>query len=76
MNINKVIIKKLKMDMVSSFQTSFGIQTFRELLIIEVHSDKNIGYGECVSLRKPLYSEETVQTSLHLLEDFFNSSGL
>lgn len=70
MNITKVVLRKLKMDLVTPFQTSFGKQTSRELLIVEAHGDKQIGYAECVSLKEPLYSEETVETSLHLLEDF------
>lgn len=58
------------MPLVSAFETSFGRETTRECIIIEIHSEGLIGYGECVAAHDPGYSYETVGTSLHILKDF------
>lgn len=70
MEINKVVLRKMNLELKSPFQTSFGVQKERDFMIIELHSDNHIGYGECVASAKPLYSEETVGTVELMLEEF------
>ena len=70
MKIDKVVVRKLKMDLQFPFETSFGTQTERECLIVEAHSGGEVGYGEGVASTNPYYSEETVVTTNHILEDF------
>lgn len=70
MKIEKVVLRKLKMDLKFPFQTSFGTSEGREFLITEVYGENYIGYGECVVDTKPFYSEETVQTAWHMMKDF------
>lgn len=70
MKVEKVVVRRLKMDLRFPFETSFSIQTHRELLIVEAHSDGIIGYGEGVAGIDPYYSPETVKTSIHMLEEF------
>lgn len=70
MKIEKVVLRKLKMDLKFPFQTSFGTSEGREFLITEVYGENHIGYGECVVDTKPFYSEETVQTAWHMMRDF------
>lgn len=54
------------------FETSFGVETDRNGIIVTVRTEKGgIGYGECVASPVPLYSEETNDTSWHMLRDFF-----
>lgn len=69
MEINKIVLRRMKLDLVSPFQTSFGVQTDREFMIVELHGENHIGYGECVASARPLYSEETVGTVELILED-------
>ncbi|WKA58266.1 o-succinylbenzoate synthase [Planococcus shenhongbingii] len=69
MEINKIVLRRMKLDLLSPFQTSFGVQTDREFMIVELHGESNIGYGECVASAKPLYSEETVGTVELMLKD-------
>ncbi|WP_144512820.1 o-succinylbenzoate synthase [Bacillus sp. FJAT-22090] len=69
MEINKIVLRKMNLELKSPFQTSFSIQTDRDFLIVELHSDNHIGYGECVASAKPLYSEETVGTVELMLEE-------
>jgi O-succinylbenzoate synthase len=52
------------------FETSFGVTQDRECILIEVHSEGLIGYGECVADADPGYSYETSSTAWHILRDF------
>ncbi|HJH10712.1 MAG TPA: o-succinylbenzoate synthase [Metalysinibacillus jejuensis] len=71
MKLQQVKIYHLKMPMNFTFTTSFGSMDEKELLVIEAtDEDGTVGYGECVAFVAPWYTEETVKTSLHMLEDF------
>lgn len=70
MKIESVTVRRLKMDMLSPFTTSFATQTYRDLLIVEAHNGDTTGYGECVALYAPLYSEEATRTCEVALEEF------
>ncbi|CAG1016670.1 O-succinylbenzoate synthase [Anaerolineales bacterium] len=58
------------MPLVSPFETSFGRETDRECVLIEVKSEGLTGYGECVATRDPGYNYETTGTAIHILKDF------
>ncbi|QQE75499.1 o-succinylbenzoate synthase [Brevibacillus composti] len=70
MKAEKIVLRKMSMTLKSPFQTSFGTQTVRDFFLVEVHTKDFIGYGEGVVSGEPLYSEETVGTAWHMLEDF------
>lgn len=70
MLIEKVVIRKMKMDLKFPFQTSFGTQQERLFLITEIHSGNHVGYGECVVSSNPYYSEETVSTAFSIIQEF------
>lgn len=70
MKFQQVGIHHLRMNLKSSFETSFGSIDTRDCLILEVISDGITGYGECVADKDPGYSEETSITALHILKDF------
>ncbi|GEM_PF-6027243 len=74
MKIDSITLHHISMPLVSAFETSFGRETNRECVIIEIRSEGLIGYGECVAARDPGYSYETAQTSIHIIKDFI--SGL
>jgi len=66
-----VELLRLRMPLVSAFRTSFGVQTARDVLLVVVHtSDGATGYGECVALADPVYSEEYVEGAAHVLERY------
>lgn len=53
------------------FTTSFGTMQERHFFITEVLDDRgNRGFGESVAFLSPWYSEETVETNLHVMKDF------
>ncbi|MCG7343081.1 o-succinylbenzoate synthase [Sporosarcina sp. ACRSL] len=71
MQITEVKIRKMKMRMKEPFSTSFGTMQDKHFMLLEVHDEMgNIGWGESVAFDAPWYTEETVETSLHMLRDF------
>ncbi len=71
MKITDVNVRKMKMMMKSPFTTSFGTFQEKEFLLVEVKDQDGIsGWGESVSFHSPWYSEETVETNIHIIRDF------
>src|SRR5690606_28749836 len=70
MKIESITLHHISMPLVSPFETSFGRETTRQCVIIELRSEGLTGWGECVASRDPGYSYETVGTSMHVLKDF------
>ncbi len=70
MKIDSIILYHLSMPLVSPFETSFGRETDRECILVEIQSEGITGYGECVPSRDPGYSYETTGTAWHVLKDF------
>lgn len=70
MKIDAVNLHQLSMPLVSPFETSFGRETHRACIIVEILSEGLSGWGECPADSNPGYSYETVGTALHILEAF------
>ncbi len=70
MKIDSITLHHVSMPLVSPFETSFGRETDRECILIEIQSEGLIGYGECVASRDPGYNYETTGTAGHILKDF------
>jgi O-succinylbenzoate synthase len=70
MKIETITLHHISMPLVSPFETSFGRETNRECVVIEIHSEGLIGWGECVATRDPGYNYETTGTTMHILRDF------
>ena len=71
MKLKEVTVYTMKMRMKSAFSTSFGTMQNKTFLLIEVKDQSGfIGWGEGVAFDTPWYTEETVQTMKHMLEDF------
>ena len=59
------------MPLVIPFAASYGTYEKRESIVIELEdTDGYIGFGEVVAFSEPWYTEETVKTALHVLQDF------
>lgn len=76
MKISRVNLYHLHMPLRAPFETSFGRSTYRDCILLEVHSGEHISYGECVADRNPGYSYETVGTAWHVLKDYLIPSIL
>lgn len=71
MIIQEINIRKLQMTMKHPFTTSFGTFQNKEFLLLEAKDELgNTGWGESVAFQAPWYNEETLQTNLHIIQDF------
>lgn len=71
MKITSVQIYVIQMPLKTPFITHLDTVTDRQGIIVEVtDADGNKGYGEGVAFSSPWYTEETVETCLHMLSDF------
>jgi O-succinylbenzoate synthase len=66
MKIDAVVLREIQMELVTPFQTNFGLTTHRRVLLVEVRAEGSRGWGECVAGEHPWYSEETVDTAWHI----------
>ncbi|NJL93858.1 MAG: o-succinylbenzoate synthase [Anaerolineae bacterium] len=71
MTVREVILHPVAMPLVRPFETSFGTQTLRAAVLVELHTLRGaVGWGEVTADWAPGYSYETVHTALHVLSDF------
>lgn len=72
MEIEEITLHQIKMKLKTPFETSYGVYTNREFIIVEMKDQEGtVGWGECVAFSEPWYTEETIKTSWHMMEDFF-----
>jgi len=65
--IESVELRRIHMDLVAPFETSFGVQTERDVLLLKVITNAGEGWGECVAGEEPTYSSEYVDGAQHVL---------
>ncbi len=70
MLISRIELRHTKMELVSPFETSLGVELYEEHIIVRVDGEGVTGWGECVVEPTPSYSYETIQTAWHILRDF------
>lgn len=66
----RIELRLVQMPLIAPFETSFGVETVEEHIILRVDGDGITGWGECVASEGPWYSYETNQTAWHVLRDF------
>jgi O-succinylbenzoate synthase len=76
MRLERIELRLIRMSLVHPFETSFGRETERECIIVAVHGQGLVGWGECVAMVGPWYSYETTTTAWHVLRDFLIPSVL
>lgn len=67
MKLQAVEMRRIRMALVAPFETSFGVQTERDILLLRVFTDEGDGWGECVAGEEPTYSSEYVDAAQHVL---------
>ncbi|CAN5351470.1 o-succinylbenzoate synthase [soil metagenome] len=60
----------IAMPLVRPFETSFGRQTEREVLLVRVRTDVGDGWGECVAMSEPVYSSEYVAGCIEVISTY------
>ncbi|MEO7126491.1 MAG: o-succinylbenzoate synthase [Nakamurella sp.] len=81
MRITAAELFDVRMPLVTPFETSFGTQTERAVLLLRIELDGQPGWGECVTLPDPVYSPEyndgaAVMIRQHLLPVLIGVDGL
>ena len=69
-HIEKIILHLLTMRLVLPFKISVGTTHERKIIIVEIHSNGNVGYGECTAGENPYYSYETYETCLLIMRKY------
>ena len=67
MRLEAVEMRRIEMSLVAPFETSFGIQTERDILLVKAITSEGEGWGECVAGEEPTYSSEYVDAAQHVL---------
>ncbi len=71
MNIKKITLRQLKLQLLQPFVTSFGTEYDKHFILVEMENENGtIGWAESVAMADPFYNEETVKTNWHIMEDF------
>lgn len=71
MFVQEIKLHHMKMKLKNPFKTSFGTIQDKEFFIIEaIDAHGNSGFGETVAFTIPWYTEETVKTNHHVINDF------
>src|ERR1700720_3979046 len=67
MKLNSVEMRRIRLSLVAPFETSFGVQTERDILLLKAITSDGEGWGECVAGEEPTYSSEYVEGCQHVL---------
>lgn len=70
-SIQTVTLHRMVMRLKDPFTTSFGTFQDKEFFVVEMEDETGaIGFGESAAFASPWYSEETVETNKHIMEQF------
>lgn len=75
-HIERIELHRLEVPLVRPFETSFGRETVREVLLVHVMTDSGEGWGECVAGRDPFYSGEYVDGAASVIERYLGPALL
>src|SRR5713226_1482438 len=67
MKLQSVEMRRVHLSLVAPFETSFGVQTERDILLLKAITSEGEGWGECVATEEPTYSSEYVDGAQHVL---------
>jgi O-succinylbenzoate synthase len=65
--LDAVELRRIRLSLVAPFETSFGVQTERDVLLLTAITTDGEGWGECVASEEPTYSSEYVDGAQHVL---------
>ena len=56
MRLEAVELRRIRLQLVSPFETSFGVHTERDILLVKAITGEGEGWGERVATEEPTYS--------------------
>jgi O-succinylbenzoate synthase len=68
MKVESITLHRVGMPLVRPFETSFGRETARVVLLVHLVTDVSEGWGECVAGSTPGYSSEYVEGCAQVIE--------
>ena len=71
MRLQQLELRRIALDLVTPFRTSFGVETRRDILLLHVTTDRGTGWGECVAMAEPAYSSEFVNGAQLVITEHF-----
>ncbi len=71
MRLERIELRRIAIDLVVPFRTSFGTETSRDVLLVHITTDVGDGWGECVAMTEPVYSPEFVDGAQLVIRDHF-----
>ena len=76
MRILALELHRVAMPLVRPFETSFGRQSARDVLLVRVRTTEGDGWGECVAMADPVYSSEYVAGAEAVIRDYLGPALL
>lgn len=71
MQIEKIDLREIHLQLIHPFETSFGTTTHRRILIIRAFDKSGaVGYGECTAPEDPFFNHETMESAWHIITHF------
>ncbi|WNC15216.1 o-succinylbenzoate synthase [Brevibacillus brevis] len=70
MKIERVDLQRIKIPLNSPFETSMGVETHKECILVRAYHGPHVGFGESVVMDVPVYNEEDVDTVWYMLEKY------
>ncbi len=68
--IDRIILRQIRMPLVHFFETSFGRTYERTMVLVEVISDGLSGWGEVTAGENPFYNEEWTDAAWLIVRDY------
>lgn len=70
MKLERIDLQRIKIPLNSPFETSMGVETHKECILVRAYSGEHVGFGESVAMDVPVYNEEDVDTVWYMLEKY------
>ncbi len=70
MNLDRIVLRQLRMPLVHFFETSFSRTYTRDIVVVEVQSDGLSGWGEITAGENPFYNEEWTVSAWAIARDY------
>jgi len=71
MLLQQLELRRIAIDLVTPFRTSFGVESRRDIMLLHVTTDQGTGWGECVAMSEPAYSAEFVNAAALVITEHF-----
>lgn len=70
MKVERIDLQRIKIPLKAPFETSMGVETHKECILVRAYSGSHVGLGESVAMDVPVYNEEDVDTVWYMLEKY------